>query len=265
MQNPSLLLAVADNTMADLLDGAKDVHLSPQQAIDKVLCDQLTFTASDGRAVTLLFDAQTHLLRQARYDLSKVFIERGAPDVKAAAVTIDYAESTPDASTEEFAWVPPEGAREQVMGRPMTDTSALEGQPAPDFKLKGLDGKEVQLAGLKNQVIVLDFFATWCPACVYELPDINMLYEQRKGAIQVFAVNVKEDAADVKAFVSEKKLTLPVLLDTDAVVSDLYGMWALPQTVVIGRDGKVKKVFIGIPEGGPADIGRAVDAALEGK
>lgn len=268
MQNPSLLLAIADNTFAELLDGAKDVHLAQQQAADKTLCDQLTFTASDGRNITFLFDARTHLLRQARYDLAQVFIERGAPDVKSAVVTIDYAELKPDvpADDAQFAWAAPEGAREQPLGRPMTETSALEGQPAPDFKLKGLDGKEVQLATLKNQVVVLNFWATWCPACVYELPDINMLYEQQKArGVRVFAVNAKEDEADVKAFVAEKKMTVPVLLDTDAAVSEAYGMWALPQTVIIGRDGKVKKVFIGVPPGGASEFAKAVDAALANK
>ncbi len=299
MQNPSLLLAIADNTFADLLDGAKDIHIARQQApdaiadttadktrprwgmagpvgrdtnadttADKTPGDRLTFTASDGRAIAFLFDAKTHLLRQARYDLAAVFIERGAPDVKSAVVMIDYAEVASDAPVDDaqFAWAVPEGAREQAMGRPMTETSALEGQPAPDFKLKGLDGKEIQLASLKNQVIVLDFWATWCPPCVASLPDLNALYEQRKAkGLQAFAINLREELADVKAFVAEKKLTIPVLLDPDGAVGDAYGAQAIPQTVVIGKDGKVKKVFVGIPPGGEADIARAVDAAMGGK
>ena len=268
MQNPSLLLAIADNTLADLLEGAKDVRVLPQQTIGDTLCEELTFTASDGRAITFLFNAQTHLLRQARDDQAQVFIERGAPEVKAAVVTIDYADVKPDVPVDDaqFAWAVPQGAREEPISQPKPDTSALEGHPAPDFKLKGLDGKEVQLASLKNRVVVLNFWATWCPACVYELPDLNKLYEGRKGrGVQVFAVNVKEDVQTVQAFVAEKKLALPVLLDPDGAVSEVYAMWGLPETVVIGRDGMVKKVFVGLTRGTLAEIARAVDAALGSK
>ena len=268
MQNPSLLLAIADNTLDDLLEGAKDVRVASKQKIGDTLCEELTFIASDGRAITLFFDAQTHLLRQARYDLSQVFIERGAPEVKAAVVTIDYTDQEPRLGVEDaqFAWAPPEGAREQPMARPMPETSALEGQPAPDFKLKGLDGKEVQLASLKNQVVVLDFWATWCPPCVKSLPDLNKLYEQRKAkGLQVFAVNLREELTAVKAFITEKKLTMPVLLDADGAVGEAYSAHAPPQTVIIGKDGKVKKVFVGLPPGGAAEIARAVDAAMNSK
>lgn len=268
MQNPSLLLAIADNTMSDLLDGAKRVELGSAEKVGQTDCSKLTFVAGDGRQMTLLIDTQTHLLRQIRFDLADVFIQRGAPDVKSALLTVDYTQVTANAPVDaaQFAWTPPEGAKEQTMGRPMADTSALENQAAPDFKLKGLDGKEVQLASLKGSVVVLDFWATWCGPCVRSLPDLNKLYDQRRDKnLKVFAVNQQEDLPTVQAFVTQKKLTLPVLLDGDGVVGEAYAVRAIPQTVVIGKDGKVRKVFIGIPPGGEADIAKAVDAAMEAK
>jgi thiol-disulfide isomerase/thioredoxin len=135
----------------------------------------------------------------------------------------------------------------------------LEGKPAPVLVLATADGKAVDLADLKGKVVVLDFWATWCPPCRAALP---MLHEVAKWAteeqlpVEVITVNVWEirnkendspDArlASVRKFWEERKFTLPIAMDyTDEVVRS-YGVSGIPTTVVIRSDGTVFKVHVG--------------------
>jgi thiol-disulfide isomerase/thioredoxin len=143
---------------------------------------------------------------------------------------------------------------------------ALVGKAAADFKLDLLGGGQAKLADHKGKdVIIIDFWATWCPPCVAELPQIAEVAKARadKGVV-FYAVNEEEDAADVKRFLDEKKLVdLKVALDKEGEVAKAYLVDPLPQTVIIGRDGMVKTVLIGIKS--KEDFAKAVDAALEQK
>jgi peroxiredoxin len=140
-------------------------------------------------------------------------------------------------------------------------SSELEGKPAPQFALKDMAGKDVKLADLKGQVVVLDLWATWCPPCRASLPHLDKLHEQVKDkGVKVFAVNVREEKPDVEQFVEQTKLKTPVLLDSQGEVSEKYKANAIPQTVVIGKDGKVAKVFVGF---GGEESARALREAVE--
>jgi peroxiredoxin len=97
------------------------------------------------------------------------------------------------------------------------------------------------------------------------LPHINQLYNDMKDkGLLVYAVNQQEDKQDVQDFVTETKLALPVLLDSDNKVSDQYGADSIPETVVIGKDGIVKKVIIGVGPGDTEVLKQAIDAAMKG-
>ncbi len=219
---------------------------------------------------TLAIDPKTHLLRQVIVDQKKLLETAGQVDVKKALLTLDYATVKPGAKVagEQFAWAAPANARELTAtaarhgGGSGEVASPLVGKPAPDFKLPGLDGKDVSLSEQKGSVVVVDFWATWCGPCVESLPHLNKLYEDKKGAgLKVLAVSVDQDRAKVPPFVAETKLTLKVLLDSDEQsAAEKYGVTGIPQTVVIGKDGMVKKVFVG---GDPEAIAKAVDEALK--
>ena len=140
--------------------------------------------------------------------------------------------------------------------------AAMEGKPAPDFKLKAADGKDVSLADLKGSVVILDFWATWCGPCRASLPELDKIYADHKAdGLRAYAVNLREEKDTVQKFVDQTKLGIPVLFDGEGQTADKYGVTGIPQTVVIGKDGNVKKVVVG---SGTHDLVRkAVEEALK--
>jgi peroxiredoxin len=145
------------------------------------------------------------------------------------------------------------------------DTRALQGKKAPAFEMPTLEGETVNLESLKGNVVVLDFWATWCGPCVKAMPHLQEMANntelQEKG-LKVFAVNLRESEDKVKAFIEKNSYTMTVPMDKDGAVADTYKVQGIPTQVVIGRDGMIKKVFVG--DGGEK-LNEAVTMALRAK
>lgn len=126
--------------------------------------------------------------------------------------------------------------------------TGLTGWQAPDFALATADGGTLQLSDLRGQVVLLNFWATWCPPCKAEMPDLNALHLEH-GAARRFAVvgvNVQESAEQVRAFAEPRELAFPLALDTRGDVSTgLYAVRGLPVTYIIDRDGRVADTWQG--------------------
>ncbi len=122
-----------------------------------------------------------------------------------------------------------------------------EGDAAPDFRLQTLDGGSVSLSELRGKVVLLHFWATWCPPCVEEIPSLDRLYRsQPHDGFAVLAVSVDEGGAPaVKAFLERNGLTLPVLLNPDRSVAAGYGTFKFPETYLVDREGIVRYKIIG--------------------
>jgi thiol-disulfide isomerase/thioredoxin len=135
-------------------------------------------------------------------------------------------------------------------GAPITGTeSPLVGHPAPDFKLADLSGDNFQLAEHRGEIIVLDFWATWCSPCLQTMPLIHeIVREFPDQKVRLLAVNMEEQPAEIKSTLERHKLDVPVILDIDGVAAARYAVTSIPQTVVIDREGNVSRLFIG---GGP--------------
>jgi thiol-disulfide isomerase/thioredoxin len=133
---------------------------------------------------------------------------------------------------------------------PITGTeSPLVGHPAPDFKLADLSGDNFQLAEHRGEVIVLDFWATWCSPCLQTMPLVDeIVREFPDQKVRLLAVNMEEQPAEIKSTLERHKLDVPVILDIDGVAAARYSVTSIPQTVVIDREGNVARLFIG---GGP--------------
>lgn len=116
-----------------------------------------------------------------------------------------------------------------------------ERSAAPDFTLKDLDGNDVKLSDFRGKVVFLNFWATWCPYCVEEMPDLQKANDTlaKEGKAVILAVDVAENSEIVKKYVSDKKLSLKVLLDTDGRIADIYKVTGIPITFIINRDGTI--------------------------
>ncbi|HLJ14450.1 MAG TPA: TlpA disulfide reductase family protein [Bryobacteraceae bacterium] len=108
-----------------------------------------------------------------------------------------------------------------------------------DFTLKDLSGQPWNLKEQRGKVVVLNFWATWCPPCRKEMPDLESLYQQFKSQGLVILAISDEDAAKVKPFLAERRISYPVLLDPGRMVNELFQIQGIPKTFVYDRSGKL--------------------------
>lgn len=138
--------------------------------------------------------------------------------------------------------------------------SPAAGQAAPDFVLEEHGtGRLVRLSDLRGKVVVLNFWATWCPPCIAEMPELEALHvaHAAAGDLVVLAVNVEEPPAAVEEFKQQRPLTMPVLGDRTGGVRRHYGLPGLPGTFFIDRDGIVRAKVLGPVTGQPLADGLA--------
>jgi len=130
--------------------------------------------------------------------------------------------------------------------KPQSIADYFVGHPAPDLHLKDLDGRDVQLGSFKGQVVVLDFWASWCGPCRAEIPAIEHLSKEfEKKNVVVLGVNSDESGDTVRRFVAKNNITYRIVLAEDADVVRRYGATALPTVVVIDRNGIIAAYRIG--------------------
>jgi thiol-disulfide isomerase/thioredoxin len=119
--------------------------------------------------------------------------------------------------------------------------------PAPEFKLTGLDGKPVTLADAHGKIILLNFWATWCGPCRAEIPDLIALQNKYKDRLQILGLVVDDDDADaIKEFVEKFKLNYPVAIASDAIRLQYGGIAALPTSFVLDVEGRIVQKHEGL-------------------
>lgn len=121
---------------------------------------------------------------------------------------------------------------------------------APDFTLPSSAGDNVRLAELRGQVVMLNFWASWCGPCRKEMPLLDEMSKRYSAAgFVLYGVNVEEDNTDAKKLIKELGVTFPILYDTESKASSLYNVDAMPTTVVIDKKGQIRYVNRGYKAG----------------
>jgi len=124
--------------------------------------------------------------------------------------------------------------------------------PAPAFKLSGRGGKSIDLTQFKGQVVMINFWATWCGPCRQEMPLLEDIYKKYKPmGFTMLAVNVEPDTKEADAWLAKlsKPVTFPVAYDVDSKVSKLYKVETMPSTVIVDRKGNVRALHRGYKAG----------------
>jgi peroxiredoxin len=135
----------------------------------------------------------------------------------------------------------------QAEGDPSGLSTAPEvGALAPEIELQNIKGETVRLSDLRGQVVLVNFWATWCGPCRLEMPDIQESFEQYSPGFTVLAVNNGESSSEVEGFVQELGLTFHVLLDPGLEVPEDYLVRGLPSSYFVDQDGVVRIVHIGV-------------------
>jgi peroxiredoxin len=134
-------------------------------------------------------------------------------------------------------------------GSIFSEPSPRDGAPAPDFALTDLNGDTHALEAYRGRPVIINFWATWCPPCRSEMPDLQEVYEKyQDDGLVLLAVNQAETPATVGEFVDELGLTFPILMDNNLSVSQgLYEVEAYPTTYFIDRDGRIQEVALSGP------------------
>lgn len=239
-----------DGTNASEGESGRRGHLSPVEELTRVQAvvrhqDRLTFKATRVEGPTV--SGHSDILGACQSNLSGIdrlligtWIEQAAAQLAYQRWKLRYA------AEPKFVLAGDADSN----GRPLNGTqSPLVGESAPDFRIQDLAGRTFHLAEHRGEVIVLDFWASWCSPCLKTMPLVDeVVREFSDRGVRLLAVNMEEQPAAIRSTLELHQMDVPVVLDRDAVVAARYAVTSIPQTVVIDRDGNVARLFVG---GGP--------------
>lgn len=209
-----------EQSMAGLQQGGSDVYLWPLHGVRDRFYFRPDATAreqKEGQHLTSLLQTAIHLL-QAQPSKTRLAVK-----------TI---QSAPQA---------PNGKRPHLL-------SAYKGNPVPPpLRLQTLQGKTLDLADFRGRVVLVNFWATWCPPCVHEMPSMQKLHDDLKGKpFTILGVNMAEDAASVKRFLQQRvHVRFPIVLDRDGKALKAWHVFAFPTSYIIDKHGKIRYALFG--------------------
>ena len=189
-----------------------------------------------------------------------------APGISGATVlTVTKLDVRPKLESEDFILERPKGFKKVKYERkapPPPPPLLAVGSTAPEWELKTPDGRTVSLRGLRGNIVVMDFWATWCGPCKLAMPAVQKLHEQFKGEpVKVFGVNCWE-SGDAAAYMKDKGYTYGLLLDADQVAED-YRVSGIPTFYVIDREGRVLYAASGFSPDREKQIADVIRRALD--
>ena len=260
-----------------LLDGVLNSEFAEDKKVDGKTCRVATFQQENGMHWEIaVATGPRPLLRQfvLKPDFTKMAEQQtGMPKGMKLKVFVNFSNWKTDAHFDEddFVFVPPTGAKKveslfaQLGGR--EQLHPLVGEQAPSFSAKDLDGQTVELDQFAGEdVVILDFWATWCGPCVDALPIIAKVAKEFKDKHIVFyAVNLRETPEKIREFLTSEDIDAPVLLDEEGSISKLFQVSGIPQTVLIDKEGRVQVVHVGFGGNLEKQLTKELEDILAGK
>jgi peroxiredoxin len=146
-----------------------------------------------------------------------------------------------------ISWGVTSGIERIIGSLPSNDTRPVEvGTRAPDFKLTSLDGPDISLSSQRGNVVILNFWATWCGPCRAEMPTLEKVGQTyRDRGLRVIGVDVQESPDKVRDFLPEVGVTFPIVFDSDTALARRYRAGGLPASFIIDREGTVREIKLG--------------------
>jgi thiol-disulfide isomerase/thioredoxin len=278
LQGTMLLELTAADPYKMLMEGVKTSTYIGEEILDGVKAHHLKCTQDQFDWDVWVAAEGDPLLRKIVLDMTKSIANTpAAAQLKGQRLELiqTFKGWKVDAAVDEktFAFRPPPGSQkvdsfiEAVAGGGREARSPLVGKPAPDLSLKLLNTGEFRLKDHREKdILMLDFWATWCGPCVQELPLLAEVAESYKDkGVAFFAINVRETPEQITKFQADKKLKFTVALDTDGSAGTAYGANAIPMLVLVDKKGVVQAVHVGYNPAIKTTLAKELDALLAGK
>jgi len=282
--DPLIVVIPPDDAYEQMMEGVTATKYAGIETQGDVQCHVLKFYQDDFNWEVRVRTGASRLLERMVFAMGNMMEQDVSSDAESAAffkdmkmkmsITFRNWDLDAELSDKDFQFALPEGAEKvESFFAGLADADQedevhpLLGKEAPDFTLKRIGGETVKLAQHKGKdVVILDFWATWCGPCTQALPAIaKVAAEYKEKGVVFYAVNLQEDEEKVRRFLEEKKLDVETLLDLEGDVGEEYHAEAIPQTVLVGRDGSVQVVHVGLLPNLEKQLTGELDALLQGE
>ena len=257
---------------AALLANTTAVKYIGEEEVNGVKAHHLLFERSDFSRDVWVQDGPEPWLLKISPDVSKVLAEaaKNAPNMKPAkmemAVNFKNWKQEKSLPGQTFALNIPSQAKEVASFFEKEAPSSLVGKAAPNVPLNLLGGGKLNLPDMKGDVVVLDFWATWCAPCLNALPvtsEVAQAYKEK--GVHYFSIDQEETPEQIEKFMKQHNWSFPVALDETGKLSTAYGIEGIPFTVVIDKDGIVRNVHVGMAPNLKAELSREIEGLLAGQ
>ncbi|MFG0330672.1 MAG: TlpA family protein disulfide reductase [Phycisphaerales bacterium] len=249
---------LAENPYAEE-EGAPSMKLDGVETVGDVQCDVLFVDYGQAGQARWFIAKSDHLPRGVER-LMAMGEMNGSTTLKATNIKtgVELEDSI-------FKLTAPEGYETEEMTAPQRPELLSEGSVAPSWSLETPDGKSVSLESLRGEVVVLDFWATWCGPCKRAMPGMQALHEKFEDQpVKIIGVNVWDDEGDPVGYMEENEFSYMLLLKGDSV-AEAYGVSGIPTFYVIGPDGKIVHREVGFNPDGEAELASIIEKALPKK
>lgn len=234
------------------------------QDVGGVACHDLSFRKGQAKVSFLVTQGEAPVLRKIDLDL--------APDAASAAestrIAMEFSDWQTDAAVprDKLRFTPPAGATKRAERFSGSWERPLLGEPAPELNLELLSGGKLSLAAHKGKdIVILDFWATWCPPCRMTMPILEKLAEERKGVV-LRPINVgPEEPEKILGFMKDQGLSADVAIDASGQAGKNYKVNGLPHIVIVDKNGIIQAVYVGMPQDFEARAAKVLDTLLAGK